>query len=199
MKLLKSFLLLFLASVLLISCSQNRVVVATDHNLEDAHFDQYSSFTFAEHINDASKNSYFWDSELMKLEVKKEVLSELESLGYDYVQSGDADLLVNFRVFDKDMEFQGWTGNFAEDNYWGPFYLRETSRQPDDAKTYYLDKGTILVQMVDIKQGILVWQGYASGIVKNAQFRDDERESIDEAVEEIFEKFAFKAPGSENE
>lgn len=196
MKPIKFFLLLGLSTMVLLSCAQKKVIVAADENLENGHFDTYSTFTFASHINDASNNLFFWDSELMKIAIKNEVLAELEALGYDYVQNDNADLLVNFRVYDQDFELKGWTGNSGDAAYWVPLSTFEAG-VPGNAKTYNLKRGTLLVQLADMDQGIVVWQGYASGIVKNAQFLDNDEERIDEAVEQIFDKYPYMAPGHE--
>ncbi len=205
---MKNLRLLYLFGFVLIlagsSCSRKATpVVATDKDLEQGEFDRYKTFTFADHINDASNDLFFWDNELMKLEMKDEVKGELEALGYRYVEGSDADLLVNFRIFRDDAEFLGWTDNYADENYWGPMEMRKEAiglepsaqvREPGDAKTYYFEKGTILIQMVDMKKSIPVWQGYATGIVKNASFLDGDDVKVDEAVEKIFDKYNFEAP-----
>ncbi len=166
--------------------------VATDKNLEDGEFDKYSTFTFADHINN-DDNSYFWDSESLKSKIKEEVKGELEALGYEYTDGPDADLLVTFQILNEDTEFTGWVNNFSDDRYWGPMELSARTREPDDKKTYHLDKGTLLIHMADIDKGLAVWRGYASGIIDDSNITDDDENAIAEAVEKIFDEYNFSA------
>lgn len=171
------------------SCARDNILVGTDKNLEEAEFDTYKSFTFAPHVKDLSNNTFFWDSELMKLAVKNEVKAEMEALGYVY-QENDADLLLTFRVFEDDVEITGFEG-VTDVGYWGETRVRE----PEDARTYDLEEGSILVQMVDVDKSALVWQGYASGIVEDASILDKDETRIDQAVERIFHEYDYKAAG----
>lgn len=193
----------FVITAFLASCAKDSTLVGTDKNLEVAEFDTYKSFSFASHVEDADNNMFFWDSELMKIAVKNEVRGELEALGYVYKEN-NADLLVNFRVFEEPVEITGFVDNYADENYWGPMEIKKEAiglepsaqvREPGDARTYNLDKGSIFIQMVDIDKSALIWQGYASGIVENASILDDDEEHIAEAVELIFEEYNFEAAG----
>lgn len=202
MKLFKILTFVVIAAFLT-SCAKDTALVGTDKNLEVAEFDTYKTFTFASHIEDADDNNFFWDSELMKLAVKNEVKAELQALGYVYKEN-DADLLVNFRVFEAPVEITGFVDNVADEHYWGPMEIRKEAiglepsaevREPGDARTYNLEKGSIFIQMVDMDKSALIWQGYASGIVNNASILDKDEEKIDQAVERIFGKYSFKAAG----
>lgn len=174
--------------------SQDDVVVATDKYLEEATFDKYKTFTFAEHISDESNNNFFQDSELMKTTLRDEVTAELEALGYEYTDDSDADIMVNFQILEEPVEYQGWIDNYADDNYWGKFSLSARTREPSDEKTYNLKKGTLLVQMVDLDKDIVVWTGYASGVMDDSESLDEEGNDVALAVEKIFEEFNFTAP-----
>lgn len=202
MKLFKILSFVILAAFIS-SCAKDSTLVGTDKNLEVAEFDTYKSFTFASHVEDVDNNRFFWDSELMKMAVKQEVRQEMEALGYVYKED-DADLLLNFRVFEEPVQITGFVDNVADENYWGPNEIKMEAnglepsaevREPGDARTYNLDKGSIFVQMVDTKKSALIWQGYASGIVENASILDDDEQKIAEAVEMIFEEYNFEAAG----
>ena len=182
--------------------AQTQITVATDKNLEVAEFDDYKTFTFADHIEKASDDAFFWDSELLKIVTREEVEEELEALGYEYTENENADILVNFRVFAESTELLGWTDNFADENYWGPMEMRKKAigikpsaevREPGDAKTYQLDKGSLIIQMVDLEKQEMVWQGYSSGIIDDKNILDPEKERIDQAVEMIFDKYNYTA------
>lgn len=190
------FILGFIANI------QGQVTVATDKNLEAAEFEKYKTFTFANHIEDASDNFFFWDSELLKIAAREEIEEEMEALGYEYVNSPEADLLVNFRFFKKETELLGWTDNYADEHYWGSMEMKKKAigltpsaevREPGDAETYYLDKGSLLIQFADLEKNQVVWQGYSSGIIEDTSILDPEKERIDTAVEMIFEEYNFSA------
>jgi hypothetical protein len=123
-------------------------------------------------------------------------------LGYEHVEGNEADLLVNFRILEGDTEMTGWVDNFADENYWGPMEMRKEAiglepsaevKEPGDARTYQLDKGTLLIQMVDVDQGIQIWKGYASGVIKKTDAVDIEDGKIARAVELIFDEYNFSA------
>ncbi|WP_462318290.1 DUF4136 domain-containing protein [Marinilabilia sp.] len=201
MKNSKAFITAFVFFLGLINV-QGQVTVATDKNLGTADFGQYKTFTFANHIEDAYDNSFFWDSELLKIAAREEIEDELEALGYEHVNSSEADLLVNFRFFEEATELVGWTDNYADENYWGPMEMKKKAiglkpsaevREPGDAKTYYLDKGSLLIQMADLNKNKTVWQGYSSGIIENTSILDPEEDRIDTAVEMIFDEYNFSA------
>lgn len=193
----------FVITAFLTSCAKDTALVGTDKNLEVAEFDTYKTFTFADQVKDLNNNQFFWDSELMKMAVANEVKAEMDALGYVYKEK-DADLLLNFRVFESPVEVTGFVDNYADENYWGPMEIKKEAiglepsaqvREPGDARTYNLEEGSIFVQMVDIKKSALIWQGYVSGVVENASIMDDDEEKIAEAVELLFEEYNFKAAG----
>lgn len=188
--------------ILILGNVQSQITVATDKNLEVAEFETYKTFTFADHIENASDNLFFWENELLKTITREEIEDELEALGYEYVNSSEADLLVTFRILSEETEFTGWTDNYADENYWGPMEMKKKAiglqpsaevREPGDAKTYHLDKGSLLIQMADLEKNELIWQGYSSGIIKDRRILDGEKVNINIAVEMIFDEYNFNA------
>jgi hypothetical protein len=201
MNILKSLSILVLTAFTTAAFAQDPTV-ATDKNLEVANFDEYKTFTFADHINQAESDMFFLGDDLLKTQIKDEVKSELQALGYEHVEGNEADLLVNFRILEGDTEMTGWVDNFADENYWGPMEMRKEAiglepsaevKEPGDARTYQLDKGTLLIQMVDVDQGIQIWKGYASGVIKKTDAVDIEDGKIARAVELIFDEYNFSA------
>lgn len=156
--------------------------------------DGYKIYTFAKHINDAADNTFFWENELIKAVLRSEVIGEMQALGYEYSEA-NPDIMINYRIFKDDFEFEGWVDNYADDKYWGQFSLSARTREADDKRTYNLKKGTLLIQFVDVDKSKLVWQGYASGVLDDAKILDDDKIRLDTAVEKIFEEYNFKATG----
>jgi hypothetical protein len=65
-------------------------------------------------------------------------------------------------------------------------------RTSDNARTYQLKEGTLMVHLVDAESGELIWQGYASGILDNKN-RIGEDDKVKEAVSLIFQTYDWRA------
>ncbi|MDB5235190.1 MAG: hypothetical protein JWR44_2183 [Hymenobacter sp.] len=78
------------------------------------------------------------------------------------------DMLVNFRVYQGDMNFHG----FAQEDLsqWIKRNIEETDDTPKEDRQGYqpvrllLAEGTLLVTLIDVKTNRAVWNGYASGV-----------------------------------
>jgi hypothetical protein len=78
------------------------------------------------------------------------------------------DMLVNFRVYQGDMNFHG----FAQEDLsqWIKRNIEETDDTPKESRQGYqpvrllLAEGTLLVTLIDVKSNRAVWNGYASGV-----------------------------------
>lgn len=161
----------------------DNIIVNADKAL-NTDFSKYKTFAWASQVK-TDNGVYFLNDYVLKNAVRHAVLHELEGLGYE-MKDQAADLIVNFRVFDKPVEIQGFTG--YEQGYWGT----EEYRDRDDQRTYKLDAGSLIVQMVDRTTGQIVWQGYASGIMDNNVF-DKDKERINQAVALIFDEYDQRA------
>src|SRR5690606_12177739 len=64
--------------------------------------------------------------------------------------------------------------------YWGPYY-------GGGSRVYQYTSGTIIIDIVDDKRNILVWQGAGSGL--NVSDLDRKADDIPQAVAEILAKF----------
>jgi hypothetical protein len=78
------------------------------------------------------------------------------------------DMLVNFRVYQGDMNFHGFV---QEDlSQWIKRNIEEDDDTPKEARQGYqpvrmlLAEGTLLVTLIDVKSNRAVWNGYASGV-----------------------------------
>ena len=78
------------------------------------------------------------------------------------------DMLVNFRVYQGDMNFHGFQ---QEDlSLWIKRNIEENDETPKEDRQGYqpvrmlLAEGTLLVTLIDVKSNRAVWNGYASGV-----------------------------------
>jgi len=113
------------------------------------------------------------------------VADELEGRGYKMDRQSPY-LIVNFRVFDKATTIKGYTG------YGTTYFGAEEVREPEDAKTFEVKAGSIILNLIDKKSGQVVWRGLASGLT-NANGFDRDKNKIKEAVNLMFNKYEYRA------
>ncbi len=173
-----------------------RYTVTADKDMS-APFDTYKSYAWAKNITTTNSLAYAINDLTLKSKIKDAAAHELSSRNMKMNQR-NPDILVNFRVFEKPIEVAESDGYFNDANYWGTDEVADsrlgiipfaTSYNEDD-REYYLDKGTIMVQLVDAKKGVVVWQGYASGLTDGNTF-DRNPDHIAKAIRLIFDKLDF--------
>lgn len=178
----KILLALFCMGAIYSSPAFSQDLVATDVDL-DAKFENYNSFGWTSEAKSVDAEEFFNDV-VLKTTIRDAIRYELDARGYN-MEGNNPDLLVNFKVFEEPTEFQGYTGYREVGN--------ERVREEEDFKTYQLQAGTLLVQLLDKEKGTLVWQGYASGIIDDKNMFDKSPERIKDAVQQIFNRFDYKA------
>lgn len=152
----------------------------------DANIEEYNTYTFASQVDSKIDEGFFFLNDLiLKANIREAVKHEMDSRGYRH-DPNSADLVVNFRVFDKATTIQGLQG--LGDGYWSSgeadrFNTRETIN---------LKEGSVMIHLVDRKTGELVWQGYASGLMDGNVFNKD-KNKITEAVSMIFDSYTHRA------
>jgi hypothetical protein len=166
------------------AANAQKIVVKGDREL-GTDFGKYKTFYWANHAGMDNNGIYFLNDLVFKADIREAVEHELQGLGYR-IQPESPDLIVNFRVFEKQVRIKGYEG--YGQGYWG----NEEYRQASDTASYQVEPGTLLVSLVDRKSGTMVWQGFASGLINNEAFiKDDEK--IKEATNLIFEEFGMRA------
>lgn len=174
-----------LAALFLAACSKKAYTVDAVGNA-NASPAQASTYGFSSQVdNKLDEGLFFFNDLILKAEIRDAVKHELDSRGYTQV-AGQPDLLVNFRVFDKPTEIR--SVDELGTNYWGAGEINGYT----SPETVRLEKGSLMVHLVDRKTGKLVWQGYASGLMDGNVFTK-EGNKIDEAVSLIFDKFNHRA------
>lgn len=158
-------------------------LVAMDERL-DTSFEDYKTFGWTSSAKSASSEEFFNDV-VLKSTIRDAIKYELDARGYN-MAGANPDLLINFKVFEKPTKFQGYTG-------YEEVLGNDEVREEEDFRTYNLKEGTLLIQMLDKEKGTIVWQGYASGIMDDDNMFDRDPTKIKDAVEQIFNKFEYKA------
>lgn len=150
----------------------------------DVDFRKYKTFSWASQVRDQSNTTYFLNDLLFKAMVRDAVDHEMASKGYTYQATG-GDLVLNFRVFEQPTEIR--TNENLGNGYW-------SSNEPytyNAREEVKLDRGSILVQMIDRGKGVEVWQGYASGLTDGDAFSKD-KDQVYAAVGRIFTRYQYR-------
>ncbi|MBU1820500.1 MAG: DUF4136 domain-containing protein [Bacteroidetes bacterium] len=202
MKQLRKTLILLLAFFTTSVFAQD-YTVASDKDLS-APFDTYKTYAWANQVRSAKNLAYVINDAILNTRIKNAVAHELAARNYS-MNEQEPDILVNYRVFDEPVEMTGYEGYFHDTDFWGTEEVKNAAPTMlprsnlvvnndtpalDKGTEYYFDKGTLMVQLVDADKGVVVWQGYASGLTDGMVFDKDE-EHIAQAVNLIFDRYDF--------
>ncbi|MBT9393991.1 DUF4136 domain-containing protein [Hymenobacter sp. NST-14] len=149
------------ASLLLSGCLMSREArVESDYSYA-GQFRRYRTYEF---ISGDGINS---DTSRLGAAVRDAIRTRLKVQGY-HAARRRPDLLVNFRLFEGDMHFRG----YSQDDF--TTWVKNGSTEEDDTpkenrKGYQpvrllLAEGTLLVTLIDNRTNRAVWNGYASGV-----------------------------------
>jgi hypothetical protein len=117
--------------------------------------------------------------------IQKSITEELEGRGYHKNQTAP-DLLVSYKVLERKAKLRGYKND-------DPTVVGATEvRQPEDTVTYSLEPGTLIISLIDSKTSQGVWDGFASGLIKDNTFTPDPVK-IKEAVHLIFDEYKYRA------
>ncbi len=159
------------------------VTVDTEKKL-NTDFSKYKTYAWASQVdNKLDPGFYFLNDLELKARIRDAVKYEMDARAYTF-QRQSPDLIVNFRVFEKPTKIQGYTG-------YGTTYFGNEVREPEDATTFDVKAGSIVVNLVDEKTGQVVWRGLISGLTNDNGF-DRSQNKIKESINLIFEKYPFR-------
>src|SRR5688572_29156131 len=178
-----------LAIVCLAACEvfaqQHKIQVESDKAL-NVEFSKFKTFAFASMIDSNLETGVFFLNDLVfKSQLREAIQEELMGLGYK-MDKENADLIVNFRVFEEPATLKGFEGYGS--SYWG----NKTYRQISERATYDVKAGTLLISLLDRKNSQVVWQGFASGLINNDKFIKA-KSTIREAVNLIMDEYGVRA------
>ena len=180
--------------------AQTNYTTASNRNQEAA-FKEYKTYAWAKQANSDKMLDYSGKDMGLKKQIKSAIKHEMTALGYEEATT-NPDILINYRIFEEPIEVEGHENYFRDANYWGDGEIKagtvgvlplnelgttgsSVAGGVNQNQKYYFDKGTILVQMVDAERGEVVWQGYASGILKDGHF-DKTEKNVVKAISMIY-------------
>lgn len=171
MKTVKLFLLVFIFG--LVSCST--VKVTTDYDAK-TDFTSYKTFAFYKKGIDKAKIS-----DLDKRRILRAI--EVEMLAKGFTKSNKPDLLVS--IFAKSRKMVNVNTRIGRPNrFWYPAYYYGRDRVRITKHT----EGTLFIDLIDMKNKELLWQGIGSGVLR-AKTGPKKEEKIQLFVNEILSEF----------
>lgn len=116
--------------------------------------------------------------------IKDAIMYELDANGY-HQQYYDYDMLIQFLVTEQPGELITMEGYHVINGG------LDTVRTEDHIETVAIEPGTLLINITDAETNKMLWQGYASGILKADMINSESK--VREAVSSIFDEFDYKA------
>ena len=130
---------------------------------------------------------------------KEATRREMDARGYQFVESGDADLMVNFR---RECERKGRRAQHPDSvgvGYGGYYGYRGgmygASWSTSNVETVRYKVGTANIDVVDARRKQLVWEGLVEGKLTK-KMMEDPRAAVNAVVTEIFKQFPGNAGGA---
>ena len=171
--------------------SQAQVQVGADKSFTKS-LNDYSTFGWSTQIAHIPSDQIFvspngvlvFNNESVYSKIKNAIAFELNAKGFKHSQS-NPQILVLFRVTERPGKLKTFNGYEMIDNG------LDSVRTPQDTQTVDIDAGTLIINLLDAKSGVVAWQGYASGILKPDMINNNTK--VREAVASIFQKFDFRA------
>lgn len=186
-------LLIFAFAAGLASCST--VQVETNYDKE-TNFSRFKTFRWVE-APPVSVGDPRIDDSVLQARVRLAVNRELEEKGFKRVDSGDADMLVNYLVtVEEKMTGQnvndkygyspgtGWTQGERQGWSWG----LGGYDAPSVPVTYY-EEGSVIIDMIDPATKRLIWRGSARTVVNADSDDETRRQRLNDAIRRVLAEF----------
>ena len=169
---MKNISLLLSCLVFLSGCT--RVFVDNDYRYS-THFKKYQTYAFV----DCER-----DTNILCEDVQQAIQYQMRARGYEF-DAQKANVFVNFSIYYDRLKYKG---------YEQPSLINWVSTEDDNYMyrpvKYDLEKGTLMVSMIEAESSEVVWRGYATGIFNKASSKKNYFKSI---VRNIFDQYPLFA------
>lgn len=169
-------LLVFGLALLIMSCATFNVSYDYDRSVDFANFKTYKWIT--ENMPDDALNQ----NPFLKKAVISAVDNQLQAKGYKKQESGDTDfsVAVHGRVQQK-TQVTNWSNYGGYNPWWGPYGGNI------DVSTY--DEGTLVIDIIDVKNKELAWRGLCIGIVDGYKNDEKGQAMVNENITDVMANF----------
>lgn len=186
---MKKLLFIMTCVVFSMSLQAQDIKSGADNSFKES-LDNYNTFGWSAEIEKiptdkifiAPGNVYIFNNESTRAKIKEAIEYELNAKGYTKSET-DPQIIVLFQITEQPGKLVTYNGYEIIDG--------EKVRTSEDKEKIDIAAGTLLINLVDAKSGLVAWQGYASGILKPDMVNDDVK--VREAVASIFNEFKFHA------
>lgn len=182
--------LILTASALLSACAASKPDIRADYD-RTVDFSGYQTFNFYNPMGIEGANY----SSILGQMFRDAITREMELRGYTLSDSPDLLMNVSARLDDKtkvttynEPMYGGYYGYRA--GFYDPWYGYGYGTQTHVSQ---YTEGTVNVDMVDINQKRMVWEGVAVGRVDGKKSNDEMRLAISAGVQEMFASYPFRA------
>ena len=186
---MKKLLFLFMCMAISMASKAQKVKVGADNSFKES-LNKYTTFGWSADIDRISSDAiflapggvYIFNNESTRSKIKEAINFELNAKGYTETEA-NPQVLVLFEVTEQPGKLVTFNGYDMIDG--------EKMRTAEDKEKVNIKAGTLLINLVDAKSGLVAWQGYASGILNPDMINDNVK--VREAVAAIFHDFKFHA------
>lgn len=171
--------LLAVATAGAMSCNNSqKLFVEHDYSYE-TNFKTYSTYAFLECERDTGN---------ICTEVYNAIHRQMQARGYK-LSTNKPTLLVNYGIFYDNLRYQGYMQPVIK-----TWVDTEDNSYKYEPVKYALDKGTLIISLIDADSDQVVWRGYAAGIFKNPNNGNNYYRGV---VRTIFDQYPLFAEGYE--
>ena len=184
-------LLFFIAISFAFSMSSyaQSVKVGADNSFKES-LNNFTTFGWSADIDKIPSDAIFiapgdvfvFNNESTRSKIKEAINFELNAKGYTETED-NPQILVLFLVTEQPGKLVTFNGYEVVDG--------EKVRTAEDKEKVDIKAGTLLINLVDAKSGLVAWQGYASGILNPDMINDNVK--VREAVASVFNEFKFQS------
>ena len=179
----KFYLFAALMTLVIMGCSSINTKYDYDPEFD---FSTLKKFRFAT-AEESSKKDLLAANPLLRKRLQMAVKQTLESKGYQFVEGGGADFVVNLMAGTQEKTRVSSSPNVYYGygyGYWGGYYGGSNV-----TVTNYTE-GTLLVDVIDTKKNQLVWRGVLQDVIDNTATTHEEKvEYLNHIVSKVLEDF----------
>lgn len=171
----------------LLACSMTHAQDVKYNYRQGTDFSKYHTYKWVNGIGGAPAIGGRLD-EILDSEIKQSIDSQLAAKGLTKVESGNADLLIDYQIAltqERQWNTSAWGGSPGWGG-WGPWGTESLS---GTATSSTVNVGTLVVGMSDPAAKQLVWIGAATKTVDPGKNQEKNRKNLDKATQKLLKDF----------
>lgn len=176
------------------SCTASKKSPVVGKNADvSADFKNIKTYSWTADIDNIPRDAIFvgpngvlvFNNESSRKMIKDAIRYELDSRGYK-ADVDDPDIRISFSVLEQPASLRTTNGYVTVNS--GQKVLTEDNVTQTEVKP-----GTLILNFTDVKNGKMIWQGFASGIMQADQMNEEAK--VRQAVSSVFNQFKYDNKG----